>query len=455
MRAREQENAENIFRSAEQAVSGSLERGEMAKFKRMLESQRSVKGLLEFSLYDRNGIVTHSSDAAFLKQTLAPELKERVLREPAQFTRHTAEAVEIYQPQVIQRDCVRCHTSWREGDIGGATFFRVSTAALATMETESAQRTEALSRANVLNSALTLLVMVGVLFGLVVAIMRPITSVLGRISGALSSGAVETVSAASQVAAASQSLAKGASDQAASLEESSASLEEMASLTKRNAEGARAAKEMAEQTRQSADAGADQMKKLLTAMDSIQAASQDVTKILKNIDEIAFQTNILALNAAVEAARAGEAGAGFAVVAEEVRNLAQRSAAAAQETAAKIEDSAKKSQQGAQISADVAKHFGEIQTKVRQLDELVAGIASASDEQSQGIGQVNRAVTQMDKVTQNNAASAEESASAAKELNAQAESLKDSVASLRQLVGGAQTLPPGSGVTSQQMTIAG
>ena len=110
LEARELENAENIFHSAEQAVAGSLERGEMAKFKRMLESQRSVKGLLEFSLYDRKGVVTHSSEAAFLKHTLASDVKDQLLSNPGRLTRRTGEAVEIYQPQIIQADCVRCHT---------------------------------------------------------------------------------------------------------------------------------------------------------------------------------------------------------------------------------------------------------------------------------------------------------------------------------------------------------
>jgi methyl-accepting chemotaxis protein len=283
------------------------------------------------------------------------------------------------------------------------------------------------------------------LAGLVVAIAfgiymgRSISKPIKALAETLSAGADQTAAAAGQVSASSQTLAEGASEQAASLEETSASLEEMTSMTKRNADNAVVAKETAVQTRQSADIGAEQMKTLLASMESIKAASEDITKILKTIDEIAFQTNILALNAAVEAARAGEAGAGFAVVADEVRNLAQRCATAAKETAVKIEDSVKKSQQGALISADVAKSFGEIQTKVRQLDQLVAEIASASTEQSQGITQVNTAVTQMDQVTQSNAASAEECASASEELNAQAESLKDAVASLQQLVGGASS----------------
>ncbi len=156
------------------------------------------------------------------------------------------------------------------------------------------------------------------------------------------------------------------------------------------------------------------------------------------VAEIAFQTNILALNAAVEAARAGEAGAGFAVVAEEVRNLAQRSAQSAKETAEKIEVAIRNGDRGVQISEKVAGALHVIVEKARQVDELVGEIATASQEQSQGIGQLNMAVGQMDKVTQANSASAEETASAAEELNAQALSLSDNVADLRQLVGGAQ-----------------
>jgi uncharacterized phage infection (PIP) family protein YhgE len=163
-----------------------------------------------------------------------------------------------------------------------------------------------------------------------------------------------------------------------------------------------------------------------------------VSKIIKTIDEIAFQTNILALNAAVEAARAGEAGMGFAVVADEVRNLAQRCAQAAKETAAKIEDSVQKSIHGVEISAKVGRSLEEIVSKARQIDEMAAEVATASKEQNQGIGQVNTAVSQMDKITQSNAANAEESASAAEELNAQAEGLKDAVQNLLQIVGGLQ-----------------
>ena len=172
-------------------------------------------------------------------------------------------------------------------------------------------------------------------------------------------------------------------------------------------------------------------------MDAIKGASDDISKIIKTIDEIAFQTNILALNAAVEAARAGEAGMGFAVVAEEVRNLAQRSAQSAKETAGKIEDSVKKSEHGVQICGKVAQSLSAIVGKARQVDTLVAEIAQASKEQTQGIEQVNTAVSQMDKVTQSNAGNAEETAAAAEELSAQSVVLQDSVATLLALVDGA------------------
>jgi methyl-accepting chemotaxis protein len=220
-------------------------------------------------------------------------------------------------------------------------------------------------------------------------------------------------------------------------------------MTKRNAENALKANDLAKQARIAADKGVGDMQTMSTAMEAIKVSSDDIAKIIKTIDEIAFQTNILALNAAVEAARAGEAGMGFAVVADEVRNLAQRSAQAAKETAAKIEGAISKTGQGVDISSKVAQALNEIVTKARQVDELAAEVASASREQTQGITQINTAVGQMDKVTQSNAANAEESAAAAEELNAQALTMKDSIHDLLQLVGrreNSQTI--GTGTTA-------
>jgi methyl-accepting chemotaxis protein len=227
------------------------------------------------------------------------------------------------------------------------------------------------------------------------------------------------------------------------LEETSSSLEEMSSMTKRNSENARKANELAKEARAAADKGVSDMQTMAAAMDAIKVSSYDIAKIIKTIDEIAFQTNILALNAAVEAARAGEAGMGFAVVADEVRNLAQRCAQAAKETAGKIEGAIIKTGQGVEISTKVATALNEIVLKVRQVDELVTEVAGASREQTDGIAQINVAVGQMDKVTQSNAATAEESAAAAEELNSQTEVMKQSVGELLQLVGGKGETAPG------------
>lgn len=257
---------------------------------------------------------------------------------------------------------------------------------------------------------------------------------LCSIAATISHSSSQTDLASAQISAASQSLAEGASEQAASLEETSASLEELASMTKRTADNARTMQQTATRAREAADAGAAQMESLVGSMQAIQASSHDITKILSSIEEIAFQTNILALNAAVEAARAGEAGAGFAVVADEVRNLAQRCAHAAKETAAKIETSVAKSRAGAEQSEEVSRTFGEIQSRVRELDGLVAEIATASQEQNQGIAQINLAVNEMDKVTQRNAASAEENAGASQELSSLTHSLRHAVGDLQRLV---------------------
>ena len=239
----------------------------------------------------------------------------------------------------------------------------------------------------------------------------------------------ETISQNSgQMRSASEALAAGASEQAASMEESSAALEEMSSMVSQTATHAETAKQLSNETRIAAESGASEMKTMADAMEAIRGSSDEISKIIKTIDEIAFQTNILALNAAVEAARAGEAGMGFAVVADEVRNLAHLSANAARETANKIANSIEKSQRGNQISLKVAERLNEIFAKARRMDELVAEIALATKEQSTGIGQINQAVAQMDRVTQTNAASSEE-------LSAQAIELRSGVEDLVKLIG--------------------
>ncbi len=295
-------------------------------------------------------------------------------------------------------------------------------------------------QANVRRTLFTIAVsaLVGIAIGMLASLfsVRSINRILRHLSGELGISAEQVAVASGQIATASHTLASGSSEQAAALEETSSSLEEMSSMTKRNAENASEANELTKSARASADQGASNMKSMAQAMRDIKSSSDDVGKIIKTIDEIAFQTNILALNAAVEAARAGEAGMGFAVVADEVRNLAQRSAQAAKETADKIEGAITKTALGVAITEKVQLSLQEIVEKNRTVDQLVAEVAQASREQSQGISQVNTAVGEMDKVTQATSASSQETASAATELNAQAVILREAVAQLVRLVEG-------------------
>ncbi|WP_448382167.1 methyl-accepting chemotaxis protein [Desulfosoma sp.] len=286
-------------------------------------------------------------------------------------------------------------------------------------------------------------------------IARGINAVLRTSAEDLRESAEQVASAAQQVASASQELAEGSAQQAASLEETSSAVEEMASMTRHNADNAAQADGLMKQAAKAAEQAKASMAELLRSMEDINRSSQETQKIIKTIDEIAFQTNLLALNAAVEAARAGEAGAGFAVVADEVRSLAMRAAEAAKNTAQLIEGTVVRVKQGAEQTEATNQAFSMVHENVLKVAELVNEIAAASHEQSEGIGQINRAMAEMDKVVQQNAANAEESASAAEELNAQAAQMRSSVTHLVSLVGqsgrnGKMGLLKGKGATAQE-----
>ena len=269
---------------------------------------------------------------------------------------------------------------------------------------------------------------------------------LQALSDGLSHLADDIFSRAEGFSSASTHLSDGASRQAASLEETSASLEEIAKVTGQNAADAGKTKTLAAQTRGAADTGAADMEQMTKAMDEIKASSDDISKIIKTIDEIAFQTNILALNAAVEAARAGEAGAGFAVVADEVRNLAQRCADAARTTAGLVEQVTVQVQQGATISDQIGEHLRNILAKVEHEDTLVRQIAQASQEQGIGLGQITATVASIDQVTQTNAGMSEQTADAADDLRHHASQLEAEVLKLLVLLHGrapeSQPVPP-------------
>ncbi|MBL9168579.1 MAG: DUF3365 domain-containing protein [Verrucomicrobiales bacterium] len=357
---------------------------------------------------------------------------------------HANNQIVFARPIVLTSDCLMCHgdpktsptgdgkdllgfamEDWKAGQVHGAFVLK-----------SSMDKIDAVVKAGFMN---TLILVLPLTLGIVLVLsyinrrllILPLSHSIRRIY----ESSEQTAESSSQISATSQSLAEGAGDQAAALEQTSASLEEMSSMTKRNAEHAADAKAIANLTRSAADAGLADMQEMSEAVTAIKTSGDNISKILKTIDEIAFQTNILALNAAVEAARAGEAGLGFAVVADEVRNLAQRSALAARETEERITESVQKSDRGVQVCAKVSDRLTEIAQHARKVDEVVGQIATASAEQGTGIAQINSAVSQMDRITQTNAAGAEEEASAAASLKHEAQCLKKSVEDLLAMIG--------------------
>ncbi len=266
------------------------------------------------------------------------------------------------------------------------------------------------------------------------AVSRPVR----RSVAVLTQGAEQIAAASSEVNKASQLLAAGASEQAASLEETSSALEELSAMTRQNADNAQQANNLMGEAQAVVSQAGQAMGDLRQAMERITATSDQTARIIKTIDEIAFQTNLLALNAAVEAARAGEAGAGFAVVAGEVRNLSMRAAEAAKNTTELIEGNIHHIKSGSDLVTRADSTFGQVEESARKVGELINEIAAASSEQSQGLEQISRAMSQMDKVTQQNAAGAQQTAASAEEMNAQGEQMLETVDDLWTLVEGAK-----------------
>lgn len=287
----------------------------------------------------------------------------------------------------------------------------------------------------------SLVMIVGLVLALIISlliaflIIRSIVNIVTNSVKSLSEGTAQVVSASEQISSASVSLAEGASSQASSVEEVSATIEEATASNNQNADNSREANLLALHSNEAAQQGNQQVADLMIAMEKITDSSQKIAKIIKTIDEIAFQTNLLALNAAVEAARAGEHGLGFAVVAEEVKNLAERSANAAKEITGIIEASIDQVKMGTEVANRTKNSFGDILISVKKTSDLIGEIAISAKEQAEGMNQIATAMGSVDQITQQNASASEETAAAAEELNAQALSMLESVAEIAALAG--------------------
>jgi len=254
---------------------------------------------------------------------------------------------------------------------------------------------------------------------------------LNEMFGEINVASVQVTTGAKQVADGSQSLAQGSTEQAATVQELSSSMSEIAQKTKDNSDMAKRAADLADTIKGNAEKGSRQMDEMMSAVKEINAAGQSIGKVIKVIDDIAFQTNILALNAAVEAARAGQHGKGFAVVAEEVRNLAGKSAEAAKDTGVLIANSIEKAEFGARIADDTAASLVEIVSGINESTQLIMEIAKSSEEQFSGIAQINRGIDQVTQVVQQNSATAQQSAAASEEMSGQSAMLEQLISRFR------------------------
>ncbi|MDI1248384.1 MAG: methyl-accepting chemotaxis protein [Lacunisphaera sp.] len=419
------------------SIIDAMAEGDMDKVRRLLEEQGKVPGVQELSVYNPAGVVALSSNPGALKKKLPEALREGLLTSPELVQQKSENSFEIFRPMAVTEGCYECHKNFRGKTVAGTISYRFSTDAIKAARAQWTDCAAELQGAALASTLLTSVALLGGLGGLMFFLIRwQVVQPLSRFATQLANDASTVNAAAAAIATGSQRGAEGASEQAASLEETSASLEEMSSMTGQNA---RAAGQVDQCLKQEVAPNFQHITTLTTKLDGTlgQAAqaSMESAKVIKTIDEISFQTNILALNAAVEAARAGEAGAGFAVVADEVRNLAQRAAEAAKGTQVLLENTRAHLQSSQLDFAEVRAAILENSRLIEKVSGLVAGINTASAEQAQGVVQINQAVCEMDKVTQDSAAGAEENASAAQELSAQSEAMVRAVNELSRLIG--------------------
>jgi methyl-accepting chemotaxis protein len=438
LRQREETAARNVCASIEQAVSGSLERGEMEKFGRLLQQQKSVKGLLEFSLFDREGTVSHSSETAAVGRKLPAELKTRFAGNLDEYTSIKDGKIEIYRPQAVTADCTRCHTEWKTGEQGGATYFAFSTAALDQADKDAAATITSTKNELSRNSAVAVISVVAVLATSVFLLVRKLISKplslfaplltqfesghgdltqriryeskdeIGTLARLFNSFLGDLQQAIGQSRQSALAVGDGATTQASAVEETSAAVTEIASTVKRSAENAQQANDLMRLANKGVSVAHTSMQEVSVSMQEVATAAKQIGTIVRTINEVAAKTNMLAINAAVEAARAGEAGAGFSVVAEDVRRLAKQSAEAAGGIEKIVDVATEKIQKGTSMIGTALESFNEVSGKSNNASTLMAEIARDAQEQAAGIEQISKAISSIDESTQKNAHESQE-----------------------------------------------